>query len=81
MDVPTILLGLEEREKWHRRLVQLRRSLVEVRTRRRLLERQLKALKRELARFGSGPTPNLRTMRPRAAGADPGSPSTGPALR
>ncbi|MHB8351264.1 MAG: hypothetical protein ACYDFT_00990 [Thermoplasmata archaeon] len=74
MDVPTILMSLEEREKWHRRLVLLRRSLLEVRSRRRHLERQLKTLKRELARVGHGAVPNFRTMRSRAAGADTGSP-------
>jgi uncharacterized coiled-coil DUF342 family protein len=49
MDVQTILLSVEERDKWRRRLDLLKGSLKEVQTRRQQLERKLKALKRELA--------------------------------
>jgi hypothetical protein len=53
MDVQTILLSVEERDKWRRRLEVLRTTLADVRVRRRGVERQLKHLKRELARLGS----------------------------
>ncbi len=80
MDVATILLSLEEREKWQRRLVRLRRSRTEVRNRRRLLERQLRSLRRQLARFGNGALARTPpTVRPAAAGADGSARSPGPA--
>ena len=49
MDIQSILLSVEERDKWSRRLDTLRTSLDNVRLRRQRLERRLRALKRELA--------------------------------
>ncbi len=49
MDVQTILLSVEERDKWRTRLETLRSSLAQVKVRRHGLERQLKSVKRELA--------------------------------
>lgn len=49
MDVRSILLSVEERDKWHRRLEVLKGALSDVRARRQRLERQLKALRRELS--------------------------------
>jgi septal ring factor EnvC (AmiA/AmiB activator) len=49
MDVQTILLSVEERDKWSRRLETLRATLAEVRRQRQRLERQLKTVKRELS--------------------------------
>jgi uncharacterized coiled-coil DUF342 family protein len=49
MDVQTILLSVEERDKWRKRLDTLRASLQEVRRRRQGLQRQLKTVKKELA--------------------------------
>jgi hypothetical protein len=52
MDVHTILLSVEERDKWKHRLDVLKSTLSDVRVRRRGVERQLKTLKRELSRLG-----------------------------
>jgi hypothetical protein len=52
MDVQTILLSVEERDKWRHRLDVLKSTLQDVRVRRRGVERQLKTLKRELGRLG-----------------------------
>ena len=49
MDVQTILLSVEERDKWRKRLDALRNALQDVRGRRQGLERELKTVKRELA--------------------------------
>lgn len=49
MDVQTILLSVEERDKWRKRLDTLRTALQDVRGRRQGLERELKTVKRELA--------------------------------
>ncbi|MCI4323259.1 MAG: hypothetical protein L3K03_04465 [Thermoplasmata archaeon] len=55
MDVRTVLLGVEERDKWRRRLATLEGALRDVRTRRQHAERRLKILNRELARLGRPP--------------------------
>jgi hypothetical protein len=49
VDATSVLAGVQERDKWRRRVDLLERSLREVRERRRLLERQLRRLSRELA--------------------------------
>ncbi|MGI0053846.1 MAG: hypothetical protein ACREC5_01140 [Thermoplasmata archaeon] len=74
MDVPTILLSVEEREKWGRRVDRLRHSLTEVRARRVRLERQLKALKRDLAKLGEIAAAPLEAAGRRAAGVEGGRP-------
>jgi septal ring factor EnvC (AmiA/AmiB activator) len=56
MDVQTILLSVEERDKWRHRLEVLRSSLAEVKLERSRVERQLRHLKRELGRLTAGPT-------------------------
>jgi predicted nucleic acid-binding Zn-ribbon protein len=52
MDVRTVLLGVEERDKWRRRLATLEGALRDVRSRRERAERRLKTLNRQLARLG-----------------------------
>lgn len=52
MDVRTILLSVEEREKWRRRLDVLKSTLADVKLRRHQLEKRLKALKREMSHLG-----------------------------
>jgi septal ring factor EnvC (AmiA/AmiB activator) len=49
VDATSVLAGVQERDKWRRRVDLLERSLREVREKRRLLERQLARLSRELA--------------------------------
>jgi uncharacterized coiled-coil protein SlyX len=51
MDVQTILLSVEERDKWRRRLEVLKSTLAEVKLERHRVERQLRVLKRELGRL------------------------------
>jgi chromosome segregation ATPase len=51
VDVDSVLLSVQERDKWRRRMEVLERSLGEVRERRRRLERSLRRLKKELARL------------------------------
>jgi len=50
VDVDSVLLSVQERDKWRRRMEVLERSLGDVRERRRRLERSLRRLKKELAR-------------------------------
>jgi uncharacterized coiled-coil DUF342 family protein len=52
MDVDSVLLSVRERDKWRRRMELLERSLVEVKDKRRKVERRLKSVKRELAQLG-----------------------------
>jgi hypothetical protein len=49
VDADSVLQGMAEREKWHRRAELLERSLNEVRDRRRRVEYRLKRLERDLA--------------------------------
>ncbi|MFZ0890997.1 MAG: hypothetical protein WB778_01535 [Thermoplasmata archaeon] len=51
MDVDTVLLSVQEREKWRHRMELLAGSLSDVRARRRKLERQLRRVRKELARL------------------------------
>jgi chromosome segregation ATPase len=48
VDVDSVLLSVQERDKWRRRMEVLERSLGDVRERRRRLERSLRRLKKEL---------------------------------
>ncbi len=51
VDVDSVLLSVQERDKWRRRLEVLERSLGEVRERRRRLEARLARMKKELVRL------------------------------
>ncbi|HYA58617.1 MAG TPA: hypothetical protein VEH57_09210 [Thermoplasmata archaeon] len=51
VDVDSVLLSVQERDKWRRRLELLERSLTDVRERRRRLELRLRRIKRELMRL------------------------------
>ena len=50
MDVDAVLLSLQERDKWRRRLDLLQSSLEEVRARRARIQTRLKGIRRELGR-------------------------------
>ncbi|MCI4339943.1 MAG: hypothetical protein L3K06_02675 [Thermoplasmata archaeon] len=50
MDVDAVLLSLQERDKWRRRLDLLQSSLEEIRARRTRLQDRLRSIKRELGR-------------------------------
>jgi uncharacterized coiled-coil DUF342 family protein len=51
VDVDSVLLSVQERDKWRRRMEVLERSLGDVRAQRRRLERTLRQLKKELAKI------------------------------
>ncbi len=51
VDIDSVLLSVQERDKWRRRLEVLERSLGEVRERRRRLELRLARMKKELVRL------------------------------
>jgi septal ring factor EnvC (AmiA/AmiB activator) len=51
VDVDSVLLSVQERDKWRRRMELLERSLDEVRERRRRLEARLRRTKKELSRL------------------------------
>jgi uncharacterized coiled-coil DUF342 family protein len=51
VDVDSVLLSVQERDKWRHRMEVLERSLLDVREQRRRLERSLRRLKKELARI------------------------------
>jgi len=51
VDVDSVLLSVQERDKWRRRLELLERSLTDVRERRRRLELRLRRIKKELVRL------------------------------
>jgi uncharacterized coiled-coil DUF342 family protein len=51
VDVDSVLLSVQERDKWRNRMEVLERSLREVRDRRRRLESRLRRIKRELGRL------------------------------
>jgi len=51
VDVDSILLSVQERDKWRNRMEVLERSLREVRDRRRRLESRLRRIKRDLNRL------------------------------
>ncbi len=48
VDATSVVAGVQERDKWRHRVEFLERSLSEVQERRRLLERRLRRLTREL---------------------------------
>ncbi|MCI4364235.1 MAG: hypothetical protein L3K13_08095 [Thermoplasmata archaeon] len=49
MDVRTVLAGVEEREKWNRRLERLEAALADVQVKRRRLERRLRTVRRQIS--------------------------------
>ncbi len=51
MDVNTVLLSVQERDKWRHRLQLLEHSLADVRERRLRISKRLRRIKRELARL------------------------------
>jgi hypothetical protein len=51
MDVTTVLLSVQERDKWRHRLQLLETTLADVRARRRRVSGRLRRIKRELARI------------------------------
>ena len=52
MDVDTVLLSVQERDNWRRRLELLEQTLREVRDRRTRVEARVKRIKRALHRLG-----------------------------
>ncbi len=75
VDATSVLAGVQERDKWRRRVDLLERSLDEVRERRRQLERQLRRLSRELAHLKiaseSLPPPGVNVSSLEVSGATP----------
>lgn len=53
MNVDQVLLSVQERDKWQRRVAQLQLSLSQTRDRRQRLERRLRRIRRELARLAA----------------------------
>ena len=51
VDVDSVLLSVQERDKWRNRMEVLEQSLRDVRDRRRRLETRLRRIKRELNRI------------------------------
>lgn len=51
MDVEAVLLSVQERDKWRRRLALLERSLSEVRESRARLQKRMRRIKSELSRL------------------------------
>lgn len=51
VDVDSVLLSVQERDKWRHRMELLERSLREVRERRRRLEVRLRRIKKDLAQL------------------------------
>ena len=51
VDVDTVLLSVQERDKWRHRMELLERSLKDVRERRARLEVRLRRIRKELARL------------------------------
>ena len=51
VDVDSVLLSVQERDKWRRRMELLERSLGDVRERRHRLEVRLRRIRKELARL------------------------------
>ena len=65
MDVDTVLLSVQERDKWRHRLQLLERSLSEIRDRRQRLSKRLRRIKRDLARLKDVSDAILDPMRSR----------------
>ena len=51
VDTESVLLNVQEREKWRRRMDLLDRTLVELRTQRRRVETRLQRVRQEIARL------------------------------
>jgi hypothetical protein len=52
MDVDTVLVSVQERDKWQRRLTLLQQSLSEIRDRKGRVEKRLRRIRRDLAKLG-----------------------------
>jgi len=63
VDVDSVLLSVQERDKWRRRLELLERSLTDVRERRHRLELRLRRIKKELGRLATTEQALLRPPR------------------
>jgi septal ring factor EnvC (AmiA/AmiB activator) len=53
VDVDSVVLSVQERDKWRHRLEVLERSLREVRDQRHRLETRLRRVKKEIAKLGT----------------------------
>jgi hypothetical protein len=53
MDVDAVLLSVQERDKWRRRLETLTRSLTDIRAQRGRVDAQLRKIRRELDRVAA----------------------------
>jgi hypothetical protein len=71
MDVDTVLVSVQERDKWRRRLGLLQESLTDLKDRRTRVEARLRKIKRDLARLSEvsdavlahgGPAAGTRTV-------------------
>jgi hypothetical protein len=51
MDLDSVLLSVEERDKWRRRLRALERSLLDVQARRQRIRARLRRIRRDLTRL------------------------------
>jgi uncharacterized coiled-coil DUF342 family protein len=51
VDVDSVLLSVQERDKWRHRMELLERSLIEARARRRRIEVRLRRIRKELAKL------------------------------
>lgn len=67
MDVDTVLLSVQERDKWRHRLQLLERSLSDLKERRARLGKRLRRIKQELARLKEVSDAVLDPMRPSSA--------------
>ena len=78
VQVDTVLLSVQERDKWVHRMELLERTLSEVRERRRRTEEHLRRLKKELSRLHATADALLDLSRTRArtevTGATSGAP-------
>ena len=68
VDVNTVLLSVQERDKWRHRLQLLERSLLDVRAQRQHLAQRLRRIKRDLARLKEYSEAILDPTRHSAAG-------------
>ena len=71
MDVEAVLLSVQERDKWRRRLALLEKSLGEVRDSRARLQKRLRRIKSELSRLTAYSDAILDTTGRRPSGIHP----------
>lgn len=68
MDIDAVLLSVQERDKWRRRLALLEKSLGDVRDHRMRLQKRLRRIKAEISRLGTFSDALLDATRRRPAG-------------